>query len=132
MPACVVAFSPWTDLIGSNPSVIQNDGRCAMFRPENMVDFASAYLGHAPHNSPEVSPIYANLAGLPPVLFHVGSTELLLDDSRVMHERILAAGGQSRLDIFDDVSLGWQMLAPVVPEATRSLEQAAAFIEKHL
>ena len=132
LPACIVTFSPWTDLTGSGRSITANDGRCAMFRPENMDQFARVYLGHAADNSAAVSPIYANVAGLPPVLFHVGSTELLLDDSRMMHERILAAGGESQLEIFEDVSHGWQMLAPIVPEATRSLRQAAGFMERHI
>jgi epsilon-lactone hydrolase len=69
---------------------------------------------------------------LPPMLQHVGSTELLLDDARRIHERILANGGASQLEVFDDVPHCWQMLAPLVPEATASLRSAAAFIAQHL
>lgn len=132
LPACIVAFSPWTDLVGTGASIRSNDGRCAMFKPENIEQFARAYLGHPAEKSPETSPVYAHHGGLPPVLFHVGSTELLLDDSRIMHRRIVDAGGESHITIFDDVPHGWQMLAPFVPEATRSLREAADFIEKKL
>ena len=76
--------------------------------------------------------MFADPSGLPPILFHVGSTELLLDDSRRMHERIVAAGGESHLGIYKDVPHCWQMLNPVVPEANESLGQGAAFIRKKL
>jgi epsilon-lactone hydrolase len=131
LPACVIAFSPWADLAGRGASVRTNDGRCAMFRPENMADFAAAALGAVAADSPLASPVYADLHGLPPVLLHVGSTELLRDDARRVHERIRAAGGKSRLDIYDDVPHGWQMLVPLVPEATASLRAAADFLSEH-
>jgi acetyl esterase/lipase len=131
-PACVVAFSPWTDLTGSGDSIRTNDGRCAMFRSENIEQFARVYLGRPAAQVPEASPLHADPAGLPPVLFHVGSTELLLDDSRAMHQKILDAGGESTLTVFDDMPHGWQMLAPLVPEANDSLRQASAFIAQNL
>jgi monoterpene epsilon-lactone hydrolase len=62
----------------------------------------------------------------------VGSTELLLDDARRVHERVLAAGGDSRLSVYDDVHHVWQMLTPLVPEARTALGEAAAFIRSHL
>jgi acetyl esterase/lipase len=66
------------------------------------------------------------------MLFQVGSTELLLDDSRRVHERVIATGGESQLSIYDDVHHGWQMLTAVVPEARSALGEAAAFIRRHL
>jgi acetyl esterase/lipase len=127
-PRCIVAFSPWTDLAGKGFSVRANDGRCAMFHTENIAQFAAAALGEALPDLPAMSPGYADLRGLPPVLLHVGTTEILLDDSRRMHEQIIAAGGSSRLEVYDDVPHGWQMLVRLVPEATASLRGAAKFI----
>lgn len=129
MAACVAAFSPWTDLSGQSPSVRVNAGRCAMFRPENIQDFAAAALGNGDAASPAVSPVYADLHNLPPVLLHVGSTELLLDDATRIHERIQESGGTSSLRVYDDVPHCWQMLYPLVPEAVDSLRQTATFID---
>ena len=131
-PACVVAFSPWADLGGTGASVRANDGRCAMFRPKNIADFAAAVLGPVAANSPAASPVYADLSGLPPVLLHVGSTELLLDDAQRVHERIRSGGGTSRMEVYEDVPHAWQMLAPLVPEATTSIRDAAAFMASQL
>jgi epsilon-lactone hydrolase len=129
VPAAAVCFSPWTDMSGSSTSAVSNEGKCAMFRVENIVDFSKAYLGDVPPTNPEASPLFADLRGLPPVLLHVGSTELLLDDSVRLHERILEAGGASTLEVFDDVPHAWQMLDGFVPESRRSLEMVARFIE---
>ena len=131
-PACIVAFSPWTDLAGTGESARTNDGLDPMFCAENSGAFAAAYLGNEKPDSPAVSPVYANLAHLPPLLLHVGSTETLLDDSRRVHARLREAGSQSELRIFDSVAHGWQMLVPLVPEGTASLREAAAFISHHL
>jgi acetyl esterase/lipase len=133
-PACAVCFSPWTDLAGTGASVHRNDGRCAMFRTENLEEFAAAYLpaGASPRD-PYISPAHAeDLRGLPPILLQVGSTEMLLDDARAVHDKIRAAAGASRLEIYDDLPHGWQMLDGFVPEARVALRQAASFIREHL
>jgi acetyl esterase/lipase len=131
-PACVVAFSPWTDLAGTGASVTANDGRCAMFRPENVAQFAAAYLGGASPHDPGASPLRADPAGFPPTLLQVGSTELLLDDARAMHERLVAAGRESRLEVYPEMMHGWQLLVGLVPEAGAALRGAARFIAAHL
>ncbi|HEX8852427.1 MAG TPA: alpha/beta hydrolase [Pyrinomonadaceae bacterium] len=130
-PSCAVCFSPWTDLAGTGASVRANDGRCAMFRPENMSEFASVYLGQTSPREPYASPAYASFERLPPLLLQVGSTELLLDDARRIYARILEAGGASRLEIYEDVFHCWQMLDGIIPEARAALMSAAQFIEEH-
>lgn len=132
LPACAVCFSPWTDLTAGGASIKDNDGKCEMFTPENIYDFAAAYLGDASPLEPFASPVYSDFEGLPPLLLHVSSTELLLDDSRRVHATVQHVGGSSRIEIFDGVCHGWQILDGVVPEARKSLEGAASFIGRHL
>ena len=131
-PACAVCFSPWTDMAGTGASVLSNDDRCAMFRPASIAQFAPAYLGTASPREPYASPVFADLRGLPPLLLQVGSTELLLDDSRRVHEKIRAAGGASRLEVYEDVPHCWQMLDGFVPEARAALAEAAEFVRDHV
>jgi len=131
-PSGIVAFSPWTDLTGQSQSVHSNAGRCAMFYPENIRDFAAAALGPASPGTSIVSPVYAELDDLPPVLLHVGSTELLLDDATRIHERIRQSGGQSSLHVYENVPHCWQMLFPFVPESVASLREAATFVDASL
>ena len=97
-----------------------------MFRPDTVRDFARLYLADA---SPRhASPLFADLGGMPPLLLQVGSSELLLDDARRVHEKVRAAGGASTVQIFDGVFHVWQMLDGLVPEARVALQQAAAFM----
>jgi acetyl esterase/lipase len=132
LPACGVCFSPWTDLAGTGASIRFNDGRCAMFRKENIAEFAAAYLGEQSPFETYASPAHADLSGLPPLLLQVGSTELLLDDTRLVHEKIQQAKGFSKLEIFEDVFHCWQMMDGIVPEARVALRQAADFIRNYL
>jgi acetyl esterase/lipase len=128
MPSAAVCFSPWTDLAGSGGSVHLNEGRCAMFHGGNIGEFARAYLAERSPLDPYASPLYGNLAGLPPLLLQVGSDELLLDDARRVHEKVRAAGGRSRLDVYDGMFHGWHMFDGLVPEAGAALSDAAAFM----
>ncbi|HKC66398.1 MAG TPA: alpha/beta hydrolase [Pyrinomonadaceae bacterium] len=132
LPACAVCFSAWTDLAGTGASLRANDGLCAMFHAENIAEFASVYLGDGSPLDPYASPAFADLKGLPPILLQVGSSEVLLDDSRRVHNKIQDAGGTSRLEVYDDVFHCWQMLDGIVPEARQALRQAAAFISEHI
>ncbi|HKS26618.1 MAG TPA: alpha/beta hydrolase [Pyrinomonadaceae bacterium] len=131
LPACAVCFSPWTDLAGTGESARLNDGLCVMFRPSNVTEFAGAYLGEASPLAAYASPVFADLVGLPPVLLQVGSTELLLDDSRRVHDKIQEAGGESRLEVYEDVFHCWQMMDGILPEARTALRQAAEFIREN-
>lgn len=132
VPACLVLLSPWTDLTGELPSVRGNDGKCAMFRPENIPAFAAAYLGSASARDPRASPLHGGLGGLPPTLVQVASTELLLDDARLVDEGIRAAGGESRLEAWDGVFHDWQLLSGHLPEADAAIAAIAGFVDERL
>jgi acetyl esterase/lipase len=129
LPRCAVCFGAWTDLAGTGESIAANTGRCAMFRPENIAEFARVYLGPVSPRQPYASPLYADLHGLPPLLLQVGDSELLLDDSRRVHEAVLRAGGRSTLDVTEGVFHVWHMLDGFLPEARQALVRVAAFIE---
>ena len=129
-PTCVVALSPWTDLTVAGASVAANDGRCDMLRRENPVEFGALYLGGRSPSDREASPLFNGGHGLPPTLMQVGSRELLLDDARRMHDLIVAAGGECRIELFDRMPHAWHVMAPVVPEAARAVRRIAAYIDE--
>jgi epsilon-lactone hydrolase len=132
LPACAVCFSAWTDMTGQSKTVQSNNGRCAMFMRENMPEFARVYLGEESPVNPLVSQVFAEFQDFPPALFQVGSTELLLDDSRRVHEKLKDAGRDSKLEVFDDVPHCWQMFDGIIPESRVALRQASDFILEHL
>lgn len=89
------------------------------------------YLGAVDPCTPLASPLYADLAGLPSLLIQVGSTEVLLDDSRRMAERAHAAGVDATLEVWDELPHVFQFY-PELPEAQQALDRIGAFARKHL
>ncbi|HUQ39399.1 MAG TPA: alpha/beta hydrolase [Acidimicrobiales bacterium] len=90
--------------------------------------------GYLPGTSPEerrdprISPLYADLAGLPPALFTVGSMDPLLDDSLFMHARYLAAGNEAELMVFEEAVHGFTAFA--IGVAQRANQASVDFIAK--
>jgi epsilon-lactone hydrolase len=128
LPACLVCLSPWTDMTASGESITANSGCDPMFVTEDIHRYANAYLGReSPHN-PLASPLLGDLKGLPPLLLQVGRNEVLLDDARALHAKVIAASGSSTLRIFDGVFHGWHFGTPFVPEARKALREIADFV----
>jgi monoterpene epsilon-lactone hydrolase len=130
LPVALVCLSPWTDMTSESDSLTANSDRDAMFVSEDIERFASVYLGDHSRRDALASPLLADLRGLPPTLIQVGRDEVLLDDARQLHAKILAAGGSSELHIYDDVPHGWHYGAPFLPETAEALREAAEFIQR--
>jgi monoterpene epsilon-lactone hydrolase len=131
LPAAAAVFSPWTDLAVTGDSIRRNNHRCAMFTADSVRDCAPLYLGDADPRDPLASPLYAEYAGCPPLLVHVGADEVLLDDSVRLAERARAAGVTVDLKIWPVVAHAWQLGYPFVPEAGQSIAAAASFLKAH-
>ncbi len=132
LPAGAVLFSPWTDLAVTGDSIIANNAADALFVGSWVSAIARHYLADAEATNPLVSPVYADLTGLPPLLIQVSDTEVLLDDSRRVAEHARRAGVEATLQIWPGLPHGWQIFAPILPEARNALRDAAAFIRARL
>ncbi|MBN3855295.1 alpha/beta hydrolase [Paraburkholderia sp. Ac-20340] len=130
LPAGALLYSPWTDLAVTGASIQTNDGRDPMFCGEVFTRVAALYLGEASASDPYVSPLYADFHGLPPLFMLAGSTETLLDDTLRAAERARAAGVSVDCEIGRGLPHIWPIYAPFMPEARRSLDHSAAFIQR--
>ncbi|WP_375463514.1 alpha/beta hydrolase [uncultured Methylobacterium sp.] len=128
MPRAAALFSPVTDFVSADGSRVSNARRDAMFDPRALVHLGPMYLAGADPADPRVSPLAADLAGLPPLLFHVGEREVLRDDSVRMAEKARAAGVRVELRVFPVVAHVWQFAHSMLPEARCSLDEAAVFL----
>jgi monoterpene epsilon-lactone hydrolase len=128
LPKAAALFSPATDLAGTGASLHENGRRDPMFRPEILERFRGAYLGDADPTNPLVSPLYADLAGLPPLFIEVGQSEVLRDDGVRLAERACRAGVHAEVKVWPVVPHVWQMADTFIPEARRSLDAAANFL----
>ena len=132
LPAAAVLFSPWTDLAGTSATLASNDTADIMHFGSWVAQQGRHYLGDTPPTHPLASPVYADLSGLPPLLIQVGDSEVLLDDSRRVFANAEAAGVAASLRIWPRVAHGWQIFAPILPEARAALREASAFLAARL
>ncbi len=95
MPCGVLAISPWTDLTASGASYEENREIDPSMTLSQLNFFADAYTDH--RQNPYVSPMFADLTGLPPSLIFVGGDEIMKSDSVDFHEKLRACGCESRL-----------------------------------
>jgi epsilon-lactone hydrolase len=130
LPGGAVCFSPWFDLTGRCD--YRNAESCAMFNAGDVESFATLYLGKSSPENPEASPLFGELAGLPPVLVQASSTELLLEDAEKFHAKALLSGVSSHLSVYPDLPHVWQISLGLIPESRAALEEAAYFITTNL
>lgn len=131
LPACYVGMSPWTDLAGTGDSMTAMNGVDPWLRADLVVPAARGYVGpDFDLDHPLVSPLYADLHDLPPMLVHSGTEEILYDDGRRLVERAREAGVEASFAAFDGLWHVFQAF-PGLPETRRSLREIGAFIRRH-
>lgn len=130
LPRAAFVLSPWTDLAVTGRSIEANDKRDPMFYGEAIRRVAPIYFGDASPRDPLVSPIYADLSNLPPLLIYVSDTEVLLDDSTRLAERARQCGVNVDLRVWSNLPHVWPIfVAFKLPESFRALGEIAEFIQ---
>ncbi|GAA5154046.1 alpha/beta hydrolase [Amycolatopsis dongchuanensis] len=133
LPAGAVAFSPALDVTLSGESMTTKAGVDPLFTRESLGRMLAHYVAGQDPRQPLLSPaVYADLAGLPPLLVQVGSNEVLLDDSTRLATRAAAAGVDVVLDVTADVPHVFQSSAGSLDEADAALDRAARFVLDHV
>jgi acetyl esterase/lipase len=128
MPAAAYLISPWVDLDLTASTIITKADVEPLATPDALRGMASAYLQGHDRRDPLASPLYADLAGLPPLLIQVGSEETLLDDSIRLAGRAGAAQVAVQLEIYPHLFHDFQVWHALLEEARDALASAADFI----
>ncbi len=128
MPAGLILMSPWVDLTLANMSRVH--GRIdPLLRWSNLKAASNVYLNGVNPTDPRASAIFADLAGLPPMLIQVGSDEILLDDARTLYEQAMKARVDVSFNVFQG---GWhvfQLQAGIIDMANEALNEISIFTE---
>jgi monoterpene epsilon-lactone hydrolase len=127
LPAAAVLMSPTVDLTNSGASMTERADQDPISTPAMLEQFAADYLAGADPKSPLASPLFAPLAGLPPLLIQVGTADLLLSDS----ERLGAAAAKAGVDVTLEIGEGLPHVYPLMlgtPEAAQATEQSGKFL----
>jgi monoterpene epsilon-lactone hydrolase len=127
LPSAIIGFSPYSDLAVTGESVEANAKSCAMFTPRGIREAAAIYLNGADARDPRASPLYADLAGLPPMLLFASRHEILRDDTLRLADRAAAAGVAVQLIVRDRLPHVWPVFVTLLPEARDAFATVAAF-----
>jgi len=130
LPAAGVCLSPWLDLTLSGESVTTEAEADPLVMKEGLQTMADAYVAGGDPRAPLISPLFAALEGLPPLLVQVGTAEILLDDSRRFAARARAAGVDVTLEVWDDMIHVWQAFAPFLPEGAQAIERIGEYLNQ--
>jgi len=131
-PLAMVLISPWTDLTLSGDSQRTHRDRDPMLRRAWLAACAAHYAADLPLESAALSPLFARLGHLAPMLIQVGSEEILLSDSERLAERANQAGVCVRLSRYEGMWHDFQVHAGMLPEADQALAEIGAFIDRCL
>ena len=123
-------LSPVTDLAMTGASWESRANADPMFVRDQAAELIGAYLdGHDPADT-MASPLYGDLAGLPPIRVHVGDDEVLLDDSLRYVERAVAVGVDAKVDVWEGMPHGFVGSVGRLAAATQALDATGAFLSE--
>lgn len=129
LPAAAVLLSPWLDLTLSGESITTRAEVDPIVDRSLLAQVVEAFLGpKSDPCDPSASPLFAELAGLPPILVQVGDHEILLDDSTRLTAKAEAAGIDITLEIWPEMTHVWHTSCSYFPEADRAVANIADFL----
>lgn len=130
LPAGMIMISPYVDITLSLPSVLANRVRDPMVTAHALRRGSDAYRGRIPASDPRVSPLFADLQGLPPTLIQAGSEEILRDDALHLARQLTAAGVTVDCRIYEGMWHNFQMFSDLIAAADSALDEIGAFVRR--
>lgn len=131
LPAAAFCISPWVDLEASSPS-IESNAVYDYVQKRELITYARRFVQPRDMRNPLAAPLYAELAGLPPLLLLAGGAETLLDDSVRLARRAREQGVEVQLDIWPDHIHAWPLFAGAFADSRKAIEEIGAWAKRQL
>ncbi len=135
-PAMLILISPWTTFETNLPSRTTNADRDLVLGKTNPVMYNGVanpvYGGTIPLNDPRLSPIYADLRNLPPILIQIGGYELFVDEGIELLKKATADELNVTLSVYQGMPHDFAMLFPDLQESVDSFAEIKAFVNLHM
>jgi acetyl esterase/lipase len=125
-------MSAWTDMTQTAESFRTKAEEDPTISKPYLDRMSGYYLNGADPKTPLASPLFGDLAGLPPLLIQVGTAETMLDDSRHFAEKAQAAGVEVTYEPWQDMIHGWHGSAAVLPEAQEAIASIGKFYKARI
>jgi acetyl esterase/lipase len=132
LPAGALLLSPWLDLTSSGESARTRADQDPWFKADDMPYVAAYYCKDEELELPLVSPVFADVAGLPPVYIQVGDDEILLSDSTRITEKLERADCEVTLEVWPKMWHVFQVFVGLMPESRAAIEKTVPFVRERL
>ena len=129
LPGAAVLISPFLDISASGESMKTRADRDPWFRPDEVEVVVRYYCPGEDVRNPLLSPVFANVAGLPPTLIHVGDDEILLSDSTRFADKLKTAGIDVELEVFPEMWHVFQLFVGKMPESRAAVRKIGAYLK---
>jgi acetyl esterase/lipase len=129
LPAAAVLLSPFLDATGSGESMRTRADQDPWFQASDVPVIADHYCERHQRRFPLVSPVYADIEGLPPMFIQVGDDEILLSDSERLANECAAKGIDVELEVWPGMWHVFQMFVGKMPESRQAINKMGAFIQ---
>src|SRR3954466_5496822 len=130
-PGCGWCISPWVDMEAVGDTMTSKAETDPTVQKAGILDMARLYLNGADPRSPLAAPLYADLAGLAPLLIQVGACETLLDDAIRLARVAGAADVYVDLQIWPEMIHVWHLFHPELSAGQRAIKAGGAFVRAH-
>jgi acetyl esterase/lipase len=127
-PACGWCISPWVDMEAVGETMSTKAAADPMVQRAGILEMAGLYLNGADPRSRSAAPIYADLAGLAPLLIQVGASETLLDDAIRLAKAAGAADVRVDLQIWPEMVHVWHLFHPELKAGLRAIEVGGTYV----
>lgn len=128
LPAGGVPISAWLDLESTRPS-IEGNAATDYGDVEMLRDQARQFAGTLPLKDPRISPLFADLSGLPPLYIQAGDAERLRDENVELAAKVRAAGGEAEIDLVPHHPHAPLFFAEWSPLAQEGVDRIGAWIQ---
>ncbi|MFX1280514.1 MAG: alpha/beta hydrolase [Promethearchaeota archaeon] len=134
-PKAAICLSPWTDLTLTSETMKTKLDEEVFFNLENMETSARAYLQTESPENPEISPIFADFNGFPPIFLQVGTREILLNDSIIIAEKMKKQGVSVTVDPWEGmfhaflIFIAIPILGKLTPEFRKAMKNVKTFVD---
>ncbi len=131
LPALAVVLSPATGFQDERP-VIAAKQDCDWINTRIFEQWTNWFCDSSQRRNPLVSPVLADLRGLPPIYIQAGRDELLFDSIRVFTDRATSQGADVVLESWDYMNHVFQMFGPDVPQSAEALRRIGEVIDSRV
>ncbi len=132
LPSGAIPISAFADLTLAGETLRSEASNDPIMSPNCLPKFVDLYLGGADPRDPLASPVFADYAGVCPLLIQVGEHEIIRSDSEAVAERARADGAEVILEVWEGMIHVFQSHEPLLPEGREAVAHMAAFIRAHL